>query len=220
MPFHVEIRRSHRRAWAFNLDEEKLGRTIVRSWRRGRPFVLGDQEWDPRECALTILEGPELEPSDLAHGRGWRNAERSARDVTAAVLDAAPALREVAVAVLAETAEAERSLGELLAGLGVRVVDWTAVRQHLMAAAGAAAERPLDVGGVAVLALVQRSDPAATWLFEAGLAVGALAGSVLVVQVGDEAPPSELGGLGVFRLDPAQPASVRALAERIRLVSR
>src|SRR5437762_701735 len=116
MPFHVEMRRSFRRAWAFNLDADRLRHTVVDPWRKGKPVELGDQEWDPGESTLRILEGPELSSPDLALGQGWHNAERSARDVTVRVLDAAAT---VSAAVIAETDSAQRLVTELLRGLGV-----------------------------------------------------------------------------------------------------
>jgi hypothetical protein len=218
MPFHVEIRRSLRRAWAFNLDEQQLRRTVVEPWHRRRAVVLGDHEWDPRECTLKILEGPKLQPSDLAHGRGWHNAERSARDVTAAVLGVSPEAEELAVAVLAERSGVGHELTEQLGQLGVRTIDWAAVRARLLAAATVVADPPLDAGALAVVVVIERPDPAAGWLFQVGLALGALGGRAIVVQIGDHAPPSELSELGVFRLDLRQPASLHALAGRLRFL--
>jgi hypothetical protein len=87
MPFHVEIRASSlRHARAFNLSAEELRTQIVELWLAGRPIDLGEHEWVPRESSLTILEGPRLEPADLAFGQGWANAERASRGVTAEVL--------------------------------------------------------------------------------------------------------------------------------------
>src|SRR5437588_2012923 len=102
MPFHVELRQGLRRASAFNLDPEKLRQVVLDPWRRGRPVELGEREWDPRESTIQILEGPPLAAPDLGMGRGWHNAERSAKDVTARLLErlAAEAAR---VAVLAAT---------------------------------------------------------------------------------------------------------------------
>jgi hypothetical protein len=220
MPFHVQMRRSYRRAWAFNLDEQRLRRAFVEPWRRGKLVQLGDQEWDPRESTITILEGPELKPADLAHGRGWQNAERSARDVTTAAVGA-PGMERLAVAVLAETAATERRLAELLAELGIRTIDWGAVRARLLAAAAVVAEPPGDViGSVAVVVATERADPARSWLYEVGLALGALGGRAIVVRLGEHDLPPELGDLGVIRLQPEQPASLEALAERLQQAGR
>ena len=87
MPFHVEIRASSlSHARAFNLSAEELREQVVELWLAGRPVELGEHEWMPRESSLTILEGPRLEPSDLAFGQGWANAERASRSVTAELL--------------------------------------------------------------------------------------------------------------------------------------
>jgi hypothetical protein len=215
MPFHVEVRRSFQRAWAFNLDEQKLRRTVIEPWRMGSPLELGDREWDPEASTLKILEGPELEPSDLALGRGWHNAERSALDVTASVLSRA-ATAAATVAVLAETPSAGRAVIELLGQLGVQAIDWAVVRARILAVATVAG-RPPDRGELAPTILVpDRTGSTGAWLFEAGLALGALGGRAIVVQVGDDPPPAELRSLGVIRLDPGEPASLQALAERLR----
>jgi hypothetical protein len=134
MPFHVEIKRGVGRAWAFNLSEVELRRTVIEPWRRGAPARLGDRDWPPRGSTLRILEGPELAPPDLAHGQGPNSARRSAEDVTRRVL--------------AEQAAAA---------------------------------------------------PAA-----------------IVVQVGDGPPPADARTLPVLRVDPEDPASMQALAERLR----
>jgi hypothetical protein len=216
VPFHVEIRASLRRAWAFNLTEERLRGGILEPWRRGRPVELGDREWDPKESTLRILEGPELAPPELAHGQGWNQAERSARDVTGEIL--ARAVKEAtSVAVLAETAAAGRAISDPLAELGARVVDWAAVRARILAPATAVGAHPLDDGGiVSVVLVVERSDPESSWMFDAGLAIGAVGGRAIIVQLGDEPPPAALGDLGVVRVDPADPVSLQALVERLR----
>jgi hypothetical protein len=218
MPFHVEVRRSFRRAWAFNLDEDRLRHLVVDPWRKGKPVELGDQEWDPRDSTLRILEGPELSSPDLALGQGWHNAERSARDVTRRVLDAAAT---VVAAVVAETDSAQRLMTELLERLGVHAVDWGALRASILAAATVVAPSPLDGSeNVAAVLVVERENPARSFLFEAGLALGALGGRAIVAQLGDDPPPQEVRDTGVIRLDPEQPATLHALAERLRQAAR
>src|SRR4051794_23361441 len=103
MAFHVEISSGFRqRARAFNLDEEKLRSGILDPWMRGRPIYLGDKEWEPRDCKLVILEGPELPDTDLSMGRGWSNAEKTAENVTRRLIDAAAGPSRPVVAILAE----------------------------------------------------------------------------------------------------------------------
>jgi hypothetical protein len=89
LAYHVEIRRSFHRAWAFNLSEERLRDTIVARWLSGRRIELGGRRWEPRESSLRIIAGPELPAPDLAHGQGWNAAQRSGQEVTRAVLGAA-----------------------------------------------------------------------------------------------------------------------------------
>src|SRR6266511_4999699 len=123
MPFHVEVRQALRRAWAFNLDERKLRRSVIDPWRSGAVVELGDREWDPQQSTLKILEGPELRPSDLAFGRGWQNAERSAKEVTESVIGGA-AKQAATVCVLAASPSAQQALAKSLRQLGVKTVDW------------------------------------------------------------------------------------------------
>ncbi len=78
-----------RRAWVFNLSRERLVATVLEPWHDGRRFALGDRKWEPSESEIRILQGPPLEPVDLAHGQGPNAAERTAQDVSAALLAAA-----------------------------------------------------------------------------------------------------------------------------------
>jgi hypothetical protein len=216
--FHVEIRRSLQRARAFNLSEQKLRRTVIEPWRHGGPVELGDQQWDPGKSALRILEGPELGPPELALGRGWNNAERSGADVTTRVLREAAA-DAVVVAVLAESRPGHETAIRLLNQIGAHTADWAAVRTRILAAAGVVPTNTRQSAVVIALLLVERGTPTGAWLFEAGLALGALGGGAVVAQLGDEPPPAELRDLGVIRLDPDQPATLQALAERLRHAS-
>jgi hypothetical protein len=215
VPFHVEIRRSLRRAWAFNLTEERLRATILEPWRRGQPVELGDRDWDPKDSKVRILEGPELSPPELAHGQGWPNAERSSSDVTREAFSRS-AREATSLAVLAQTEAGRRAVAGPLAKLGARVVDWLAVRARILASATVVGSRPLDGGIIAVVLVVEGPEPASAWLFDAGLALGAFGGRVVAAQLGNGPPPPELGDLGVVRIDPADPASLQALVERLR----
>lgn len=217
MPFHVEIRQSIRRAWAFNLSPERLARIVVEPWRHGRPVVLGDREWVPKDSTLRILEGPQLSPPDLAYGGGWQNAERSAQDVTATVLTEAET-QATSIAVLAETRTGHGTVAPLVEQLEVQTVEWAALRSRLLAATTMADAGPTpQLGDIVVAILVaERADPSPEWSFDAGLALGALGGRAIVAQLGDEPAPAALRGLGVIRLDPEEPASLHALSERLR----
>src|SRR6201996_3966856 len=91
MPFHIEVATGRRHARSFNLSAEQRSRTVLDPWLSDRPILLGDRKWtrNDEDSRLRILEGPELSVQDLAFSQGWSNAQRSATDVTATVLEAA-----------------------------------------------------------------------------------------------------------------------------------
>jgi hypothetical protein len=86
--YHLELRHFPHTAWSFNLGGAELG-AVVEPWVRGEVVELGDRKWSPERATLTILEGPHLPVEQLSMGRGWRSAQRSARDVTERILAAA-----------------------------------------------------------------------------------------------------------------------------------
>jgi hypothetical protein len=88
--YHLELRQFPHNVCHFNLDERAL-QAIVAPWARGKVVEVGERKWNPEMARLTILEGPQLAPSQLTMGRGWRTAQRRSEDVTARVLDAAAA---------------------------------------------------------------------------------------------------------------------------------
>ena len=90
VPFHVEISGSMQHARVFNLNKEDLLAKVVGPWLENRPIEMGDREWLPSESGLRILDGPQMEPQDLAFGQGWSNAHRASEDVTREVLESAP----------------------------------------------------------------------------------------------------------------------------------
>jgi hypothetical protein len=57
--------------------------------------------------------------------------------------------------------------------------------------------------------------PPGSWLFDAGLARGALGPRAVVAQVGDSGIPVELAGVEVVRLDPGDEGSAAALRDRL-----
>jgi hypothetical protein len=129
MPFHVEVRSPLHHARVFNLDQGELGQ-ILRLWVADQTFEFGEQEWEPRESKLTILEGKTLEGPDLAFGQGWSNALRSAEDVTRGLLEAEE-VRAPQAPVFAIEAE---SLDQALAaapGTTPRELDWAEARGRI-----------------------------------------------------------------------------------------
>lgn len=188
MAYHVEVRRSHHHARVFNLSETELRETVLEPWMHGRPLELGDRKWERRESQLRILEGPALTGPELAYGQGWNRAERTAREVTGELLAAAAQM----VAVLPCTQAAADEATGMLEALGLRAIDWRAA---------------LVIGAASV---------PDWWLFEAGIALGALGPRAALVQLDGEAPPAPLRELDVLRLDPRAPADLERLRERLR----
>jgi hypothetical protein len=70
----------------------------------------------------------------------------------------------------------------------------------------------------AAVLVVDQGEISPSGLFEAGLAVGALGARAVVAQLGAEPPPSALGDLEAMTLDLDDPASLRALAERLKQI--
>jgi len=197
--FHVEIRRGHRWAREFNLDSERLRNEVLDPWTARRTIHLGDRDWEPAECSLRILEGPELDGPDLAFGRGWDRAESAGTSVTRElVTDAA---REAAlIAVLAETEAARDAVTAALAELGATAVDWPAADEAEPAA---------------LVLAVETADPPRPWLYEAGAAVGAMGGRAVVANLTDAPAPPELAEL--VRVEPGADLAP-ALGEALRRI--
>jgi hypothetical protein len=210
VPFHVEISRGFRRARAFNLDEEKLRTEILDPWMRGRVIMLGDRDWEPRDCKLIILEGPELSETDLSMGRGWSNAERLSENVTRRLVDLeAASVGTPLVVILAESEEAGAAVARVLERLGLETAPWTELRARILGA------RRDGRPGYAAVMVIDSSSPPPAWLFDAGLARGALGGRAVFAQLGDAGIPPQLAGVEVMRLDPENQASVEALEARL-----
>jgi hypothetical protein len=211
VPFHVEISSGFRqRARAFNLDEEKLRATILDPWVHGRRVHLGEKDFEPRDSKLTVLEGPELADVDLSMGRGWSNAEKASENVTRSLVESASAPSKPVVAILAEEDAARAEAAAMLARLELELAPWDELRSRILGAAAAGG----GPGYAAVLVLGGGS-PSPSWLFDAGLARGALGARALVVQLGEAAIPAQLAGVDVMRLDPGEESSVRALGDRL-----
>jgi hypothetical protein len=215
--FHVEIKRGHRAAREFNLDDDRLRRLILEPWAEGREVRMGDRDWPPAECRLTILEGPELSAPDLAYGRGWDWAERAGRNVTRELV--ASAARAVsAIAVLAETGSGRDAIMAALGELGVKGVDWAASREPALESRRDSSGGPPGEAPIAAILAVEGPEPSREWLYEAGVAVGALAGRALVVRLGPGEVPQALARLPA--VEPVGELSQALAAELGRVGSR
>lgn len=131
--FHIELRQFPHNFCHFNLSEPELYATILGPWVREQWIELGERKWSPHQAKLAVLEGPHLPLEQLSMGRGWRNAQRTGRDVTERVLAAAKAAAEADIqasqVALADASQPQDesllvdSLGlELLAQLGAGAV--------------------------------------------------------------------------------------------------
>lgn len=130
MPFHVEVRSAPDHARVFNIGDAEL-REILKQWIAGRTFELGEQEWEPRESTLTILEGPALAGPDLAYGQGWSNALRSAEDVTRRLVGSAEAETPLAPVVAVEADSVEAAAERLASGDAATPIGWAEARQRI-----------------------------------------------------------------------------------------
>lgn len=128
--FHVEISAGFHRARVFNLNHEDLLAKVVEPWLDDRRIEMGDREWAPRDSSLRILEGPQLETTDLAFGQGWANAERASEDVTKATISAAPPPR-MPDAFVVETEKPEAFTAEVVSAHEGHPIHWGEARQKL-----------------------------------------------------------------------------------------
>ena len=85
--FHVEVRQFPHVGRAFNLSRDQLDRRILAPWTGGQPLTLDDRRFLPAKARLTIYEGPPLDSGEMGLGRGWGNATRAGREVTARMLE-------------------------------------------------------------------------------------------------------------------------------------
>ena len=94
--------------------------------------------------------------------------------------------------------------------LELKTAPWDELRSRILGAAARAG----GPGYAAVLVLAE-DVPSPSWLFDAGLARGALGARALVVQLGEAPIPAQLAGVDVMRLDPGEDSSIRALGDRL-----
>ncbi len=131
MAFHVEVRSPLHHARVFNVGDTEL-RQILGLWMSGQVFEFGEQEWEPRESKLTILEGKQLEGPDLAYGQGWSNALRSAKDVTRQMTEAAEIRSPLPSVLTIEADSIEGAAAKLAAGDDdAKQIEWPAARERI-----------------------------------------------------------------------------------------
>jgi hypothetical protein len=127
VPFHVEVSSPLHHARVFNLGDAEL-QQILKLWVAGQGFELGEQEWEPQESKLTILEGKTLESPDLAFGQGWSNALRSAEDVTRRMVESEEIRAPLAPVVAVEGDSVEAAMAAIAAGGNPTPLEWSEAR--------------------------------------------------------------------------------------------
>ena len=130
MPFHVEVRSPHNHARVFNIGEDELGQ-ILKLWIAGQIFEFGEQEWEPRESTLTILEGKALESPDLAFGQGWSNALRAAEDVTRRMVESEEIRAPLAPVVAVVGDSVEGAAAAIAKGGNPAPLEWSEARARI-----------------------------------------------------------------------------------------
>ncbi len=130
MPFHVEVSSSPNHARVFNIGEAEL-RQILNQWVAGQTFELGEQEWEPRESKLTVLEGPVLDGPDLAYGQGWSSALRSADDVTQRVMESAEGESPLPPVIVVEADSVDGAMAQMASGNGTMPIEWSEARERI-----------------------------------------------------------------------------------------
>ncbi|MFL5899702.1 MAG: hypothetical protein ACJ75S_00665 [Solirubrobacterales bacterium] len=130
MPFHIEVSSPLHHARVFNVGEAEL-QQILGLWVSGQTFELGEQEWEPGESKLTILEGRTLDGPDLAFGQGWSNALRSAKDVTKQVMASAETSLPLPSVVAIEADSLDGAVAKMAAGGDPVGIEWPGARARI-----------------------------------------------------------------------------------------
>jgi hypothetical protein len=151
VPFHVEVSSSPNHARVFNLGEAEL-QQILGLWVSGQTFELGEQEWDPGESKLTILEGRTLSGPDLSFGQGWSNALRSAGDVTQQMMASAETSLPLPSVVAIEADSLDGAVAAIAAGDDPTTIEWPDARARIDA-------RDPSVAGVILVVRPSEPDP-------------------------------------------------------------
>jgi hypothetical protein len=128
--FHVELSSGIKHARSFNLSREQLMAEVIAPWLEDLPVELGEQEWQPAESKLKILEGPHLDGPDLAFGQGWSNAERASEVVTERELAAAPP-PDLPDAFVIEAGQPDAARAALLEGQVAQPIAWAEARDRI-----------------------------------------------------------------------------------------
>jgi hypothetical protein len=130
VPFHVEVRSPPQHARVFNVGDAELDQ-LLKPWIAGQSFEFGEQEWEPRESRLTILEGKNLEGPDLAFGQGWSNALRSSEDVTRQMVESAELRVPLAPVVSVVGDSIDEAVETIASGAAAEPLEWSEARARI-----------------------------------------------------------------------------------------
>jgi hypothetical protein len=130
VPFHIEVGSPLHHARVFNIGEDEL-QQILGLWVSGQTFELGEQDWEPGESKLTILEGRTLSGPDLSFGQGWSNALRSAKDVTRQIMESAETNLPLPAIYAVEANSLDDAVTATAAGRDPVEIEWPAARARI-----------------------------------------------------------------------------------------
>jgi hypothetical protein len=130
VPFHVEVRSPPQHARVFNVGDTELDQ-LLKPWIAGHSFEFGEQEWEPRESTLTILEGKKLEGPDLAFGQGWSNALRSCEDVTRQMVESAELRVPLAPVVSVSGDSVDEAVSAIASGGSAEPLEWSEAKARI-----------------------------------------------------------------------------------------
>jgi hypothetical protein len=142
-------------------------------------------------------------------GRGWSNAEKTGENVTRRLIDEVSTPSQPIVAILAEGEDALLDIGRMLERLELEIAPWAELRARILTPPA-----QTSGSGYAAVLSTDSAEPTASWLFDAGLARGALGPRAVFAQLATQQSRSA-AGVDVVRLVPDDEASVRALADRL-----
>lgn len=131
MPFHIEISSPFDCARVLNINEAELRGKVLDFWVSGLPFKFHEKDWEPRECRLTILEGPEIESGSDGAKESWDKALRAADDVTRQMLETTEASAPTRIAVVVEADSVEAALRDLRSGRPPEQIPWATAIERI-----------------------------------------------------------------------------------------
>ncbi len=134
-----------------DVGEGDLQAKVLEPWACGLPVEFEGRSWEPRDCRLTVLEGPALAALGDGPEEQWAAVLGAAADVTRPLLEAAQASAPAQTAVIVEAASVEAAQRELRTGRSPRRIPWASAVERIEAR---------DPEVAAVILVVKGSGPA------------------------------------------------------------